>query len=214
MITLTPVLERWSADCPFWPVEQTDLYLAVPRMPISQQVGTVVWTLVARSVTANDLSIAATDAAEAIELYLTCDDGDFAPGGLRVGGDNVVIDPGCCVGLDEWRDWLRVNDGEVIDLGHDPDPLIDHRGPAVRVWKDGGQLPAGSVLGPEEPHIDIPRDLLPNLLGGVQRDLAGFLAALHPWAQGIRSDLADPLSAAMDRRLQISEPLGCCPTSP
>ncbi|GAA4595732.1 hypothetical protein BJY16_001775 [Actinoplanes octamycinicus] len=208
MITLMPVLERWSADCPFWPAEQTDFYFAVPRMPTSQQVGAVVWTLIGRSVTADDLSITATDAVEAIEEYLTCDDGDFAPGGLRVGDDNVVIDPGCCVGLDEWRDWLRVIGGEVIDLGHDPDPLIEHRGPVVRVWKDGGQLPAGSVLGPDKPHIDIPRHNLPDLLGAVQQDLAGFLTALHPWAQGIRSDLADALAAAMDRRLQISEPLG------
>ncbi|MEU4160397.1 hypothetical protein [Actinoplanes sp. NPDC026670] len=208
MITLTPVLERWSADCPFWPAEQTDFYFAVPRMPTLQQVGAVVWTLIGRSVTADDLSITATDAVEAIEKYLACDDGDFAPGGLQMVDDNVVVDPGCCVGLDEWRDWLRVIGGEVIDLGHDPDPLIEHRGPVVRVWKDGGQLPAGSVLGPDEPHIDIPRHILPNLLNAVQQDLAGFLTALRPWVQGIRSDLADPLAAAMDRRLQISEPLG------
>lgn len=208
MITLTPVLERWSLDCPFWPVEQTDFFFAVPRTPTSQQVGTVAWTLIGRSVTADDLSITATDAAEAIEKYLTCDDEDFAPGGLRVGDDNVVIDPGCCVGLDEWRDWQRVIGGEVIDLGHDPDPVIEHRGPVVRVWKDGGQLPSRHSPGPDEPHIDISRHTLPNLLGAVQQDLAGFLTSLHPWARDIRADLADPLAAAVDRRLQISTPLG------
>jgi hypothetical protein len=103
MITLTPVLERWAADCPFWPAEQTDFYIAVPGRPTSQQVGTVVWALIGRSATADDLSIIATNAAEAIERFLTCDDEDFAPGGLRLGDDDVVIDPGCCVGLDEWR---------------------------------------------------------------------------------------------------------------
>jgi hypothetical protein len=139
---------------------------------------------------------------------LTCDDEDFAPGGLRVGDDDVVIDPGCCVGLDEWRDWLRVLDGEVIDLGHDPDALVEHRGPVVRVWKSGGRLPSGSVLDPDESHIDISRAALPQLLGAVRQDLLGFLSALHPWAQGIRTDLADPLTAAVDRRLQISAPLG------
>ncbi|MBB2940540.1 hypothetical protein FB565_000244 [Actinoplanes lutulentus] len=208
MITLTPVLERWPADCPFWPAEQTDFYFAVPRRPTLLQVGTVVWTLIGRSVTADDLSITAANAAEAIEKYLTCDDGDFAQGGLRVGDGNVVIDPGCCIGLDEWRDWLRVVGGEVIDLGHDPDPLIEHRGPVVRVWKDGGQLPSGKSSGPNEPHIDIPRHTLPNLLGAVQQDLAGFLTCLHSWAQDIRADLADPLAAAVDRRLQISASLG------
>jgi hypothetical protein len=208
MVTLTPVLERWSADCPFWPSEQTDFYFAVSRMPTSLQVGTVVWTLIGRSVTADDLSITATDAAEAIERYLTCDDEDFAPGGLRVGDDDVVIDPGCCAGLDEWRDWLCVTGGEVIYLGHDPDALVEHRESVVRVWKSGGQLPAGSVLDPDEPHIDIPHDALPRLLGAVQQDLVGFLTALHPWVQSIRADLAQPLAAAVDRRLQISAPLG------
>jgi hypothetical protein len=208
MITLTPVLERWSVHCPFWPTEETDFYLAVPRRPTSQQVGTVVWTLIARGVSADDLSITATEAAAVIEEYLTCDDGDFASGGLRVSDDNVVIDPGCCVGLDEWRDWLGVISGKMIDLGHDPDPLIEHRGPVLRVWKDVGQLPSGPTFDPDEPHIDIPRPALPNLLGAVQQDLAGFLTALHPWARGIRADLADPLAAAVDRRLRISAPLG------
>jgi hypothetical protein len=208
MITLTPVLERWPADCPFWATEPTDFYFAVPRTPTSQQVGAVVWTLVARSVTAEDLSITATDAAEAIEKYLTWDGEDFAAGGLRVDGDGVVLNPGCCVGLDEWRDWLLVAGGEVIDLGHSPDALVEHRGPVVRVWRTGGLLPSGSVPEPDEPHIDIPRDALPERLGAVQRDLVGFLTALHPWARGIRADLADPLAAAVDRRLRISAPLG------
>lgn len=208
MITLTPVLERWAADCPFWPAEQTDFHIAVPGRPTSQQVGTVVWALIGRSATADDLSIIGTNAAEAIERFLTCDDEDFAPGGLRLGDDDVVIDPGCCVGLDEWRDWLRVIGGEVIDLGHDPDPLVEHRGPVVRVWKDGGQLPAGSIPDPDEPHIDIPPHALPQLLGAVQQDLLGFLSALHPWVQGIRADLAHPLATAVDRRLQIRAPLG------
>lgn len=208
MIMLTPVLERWSADCPFWPTEPTDFYVPVPRKPTSQQVGTVVWTLIGRTVTTDDLSITATDAAEAIAKYLTSDDEDFAPGGLRVGDDDVVIDPGCCAGLDEWRDWLRVIDGEVIDLGHDPDALVEHRGPVVRVWKNGGHLPAGSILDPCEPHIDIPRQALPIVLSSVQQDLVGFLTALHPWARDIRADLARPLVAAVDRCLQISAPLG------
>ncbi|GIE28677.1 hypothetical protein Ait01nite_017220 [Actinoplanes italicus] len=208
MITLTPVLEWWAADCPFWPIEQTDFYLTVPRKPTSLQVGTLAWALIGRSVTADDLSLTATDAAQAIERYLTGDDDDYAPGGLRVAADDVVIEPGCCIGLDEWREWLRVIGGVAIDLGHDPDPKIEHRGPVVRVWKDVGQARSGPDLDPGNPHIDIPRHTLPDLLGAVQQDLDGFLTALRPWAQAIRADLADPLAAALDRRLQITEPLG------
>jgi hypothetical protein len=205
MITLTPVLERWSATCPFWPVDRIDFFLTVPRLPTPQRVATVAWALIGRSVTADDLSITAADAAEAIETYVTSDDGDYAPGGLRVQTGDVVIDPGCCVGLDEWRNWLRIADGEVIYLGHNPDVLVEHRGPTLRIWKD--RLSPGAPPSPDEPHIDLPRDALPKLLGVVQQDLAGFLTALHPWAHNVRADLADPLTAAVDRRLHISAPL-------
>ena len=208
MITLTPVLERWYADCPFWPAESADFHFAVPRRPASHQVGAVVWALIGRSVTADDLAITATDAAEAVDRYLAHDDEDFAPGGLRVGDDDDVIDPGCCIGLDEWRDWLHVIDGEAIYLGHDPDILVEHRGPMVRVGTSGGHLAAGSTPDPARRHVDLPRHALPQLLGAVQQDLAGFLTALHPWARSVRADLADPLVAAVDRRLQISAPLG------
>lgn len=207
MITLIPVLERWSADCPFWPVDQPGFYVPVPRRPTPLQVATVMWTLIGRGLTDDDLSVTATDAAAAIEDYLTSEDEDYAPGGLRVAAGDVVIDPGCCVGLDEWRDWLRVPGGEVIDLGHDPDVLVEHRGPVVRVWKDKSQLLPGELPGPGDEHIDVPRDALPGLLCSVRDDLAGFLTALRPWARDVVGELADPLAAAVDRRLQISAPL-------
>jgi hypothetical protein len=208
MITLTPVLERWSFDCPFWQVEPTDFTLAVPRTPTPQQVGTAIWALIGRSVTADDLSITATDAAEAIERYLAGGDEDSAPGGLRIESGDVVIEPGCCIGLDEWRGWLRIVDGEVIDLGHNPDGRITHLGPVARIWTSPEQHPQPTAPGPDDPYIDIHRAALPGLLTAVQQDLAGFLTAVHPWAYRIRADLADRLIANLDHRLEISAPLG------
>jgi len=38
--------------------------------------------------------------------------------------------------------------------------------------------------------------------------LAGFLAAMRPWAHDLAPKLAEPLADAVDRRLQISAPLG------
>jgi hypothetical protein len=202
VITLTPVLERSPLDCPFWPVERTDFVFAIPRVPTLSQVGTVVWMLIANSVDA------ASSAAGAIEDYLNCEEDAFAQGGLRLSGGDVVIDPGCCTGIGEWRDWLRILDGQVIDLGHDPWPLVEHRGPLVRVWADEDPFSPAGPRPPDGPHIDLPRDALPGLLRGVQEDLAGFLSAVRPWASDIRADLAEPLALALDQCLQISAPLG------
>ena len=138
------------------------------------------WALIARSVTADDLSITATTAAEAIETYLTCDDEDFAPGGLRVAAGDVFVDPGCCVGLDEWRDWMQVLGGQVIDLGHDPNVLLEHRGPVLRLWRDKDQLLPAELPSPSDQYIDVPCPALPELLRDVHRDLVGFLAAVRP----------------------------------
>src|SRR5690242_9520648 len=98
---MTPVLERWCVvDCPFWAVEQNEFFLPVPQRPTPGQLGAVMWALIGRIVTGDDLSIIPATTAEAIEMYLACDDGDFAPGGLRVTANDVAVDPGCCVGLD------------------------------------------------------------------------------------------------------------------
>ncbi|MFI5931762.1 hypothetical protein [Actinoplanes sp. NPDC051494] len=42
------------------------------------------------------------------------------------------------------------------------------------------------------------------LLIEVRRDLAGFLDAVHPWARDVVPGLADPFTAAVDKRLRIS----------
>ncbi|MGC5022556.1 hypothetical protein [Micromonospora sp. DT47] len=205
-LTMIPVLERWSYACPYWPVEPGGFLVPVPRRPTPAQVGTVVWALVGPGVTADDLSTSAVDATGAVEEYLTGDNG-YAAGGLRVTDGEVVVDPGCCVGLDEWRDWREALDGHVPYLGHDPDVLLEHRGPVLRLWKSRDELPAGAVPRPDEQYLDIPRDVLPQLLRSVQQDLTGLLTALLPWARDTVPDLAGPLVASVDERLRISAPL-------
>ncbi|MFI5931761.1 hypothetical protein [Actinoplanes sp. NPDC051494] len=95
MITMTPVLLRSVAVCPFWAADPIDYLFEIPRRPTPRQVGTIVWPLLAGSVIANDMSVTANNAAEAIEVYLACDD-DYAAGGLRLSSGEVTIDPGCC----------------------------------------------------------------------------------------------------------------------
>lgn len=201
------MLERWSVAQPLWTAEQEQHLIPVMRSPSPEQVGAVMWSLVGRGVTADDLSLVTTDPAEAIEAYLVCDDETYAPGGLRVTSGDVVIDPGRCIGLEEWRDWQRVIDGHVVDLGHDPHVLAEQRGLTIRLWQDKNRLLPGELPGPSDLYVDIPRDALPRLLHAVHQDLIGFLTALDRWARDIVPELADPLTTAVDRRLQISAPL-------
>ncbi|MFI6811903.1 hypothetical protein ACIBG7_05815 [Nonomuraea sp. NPDC050328] len=208
MITMTPVLDPWFDNCPFWLTRQGQSALPVPRHPTPQQVGDIMWALIGRTVTQDDLSITATTAPEAIETYLTTSDDDtHAAGGLRITSADTVIDPGCCVGLDEWRDWIDALNDQPVFLGHNPDVWLEIRGPILRLRQDNDGPQPGKQPDPSEQYIDIPREALPALLQGVRQDLTGFLAALHPWAHDLAPKLADQLVQTVDRRLEISAPL-------
>ncbi|GAB3183342.1 hypothetical protein GCM10027259_38420 [Micromonospora palomenae] len=172
---MMPVLERWPGDCPFWPVAPGPHLVAVPRRPAPEQVGAVLWALVGPAVTDDDLSVIPTSVAEAVEAYLAARDDSHAAGGLRVSDGDVVIDPGCCVGLDEWRDWGSVLRGQPPYLGHDPDVFLEDRGAVLRLWQHAVAAPSAAA-GPAGPHVDISRAQFPGLLRGVRRDLTGLLA--------------------------------------
>jgi hypothetical protein len=201
---ISPILERWYADCPFWPVEPGEFYLAVPRTPTLGQVGALAWALVARGVTDADGEVVASDAVGVVEVFLAGDADEFhAPGGLRVAGGGVVVEPGCCFGLEEWRDWLDVLDGQVVWLGHSPDVQVQQLGPVVRVWRDE------ALVDPKftGAHVDVPRDALPGLLRDVRLDLTGFLDALGTWARHVVPDQADRFITTVDHRLRITAAL-------
>lgn len=207
---MTPVVER-LADCPFWP-DDAGSGSHLPVTADAGRVAAVAWSLVAQGT--NPDREAATGAVEAVEAFLALDDGSwYASGGLRVASDGVVVDPGCCAELGEWRAWLDVLRGEAIWLGHQPDVVVEHRGPVVRLWQDldvvapGSGGPDSAGPGSAGPHVDFPRDALPVLLRGVRRDLLGFLDALGVWARDVVPTLADRLVATVDRRLVVSPPL-------
>ncbi len=197
---MSPVLERGVGHCPFWAVEPGEFHLTVPRTPTPAQVGELVWAMVGG---VDDVD-RASGAVEAVDAFLGGDDDAFhVPGGLRVASGDVVVQPGCCIGLEEWRDWLDVLAGEVVWLGHSPDVRVEQFGPVVRIWRDE-DLVDPKFTGP---HVDIPRAALPALLRDVRLDLVGFLDALGPWARSTVPARADRLVAAVDRRLVISAPL-------
>jgi hypothetical protein len=112
----------------------------------------------------------------------------LAVGGLLVADTDsgVVVQPGCCAGLEDWRDWQ----GGSPWLGHDPTPVAEFDGDDVRLWRDGKR---------GEPLV-FSRDELGRLLAAVQGDLIGFLGAVERWG-GSR------LAAAVDWSFRITAPL-------
>lgn len=126
-------------------------------------------------------------------------DGWVAPGGLQIYDpeSGVTFTPGCCCGLESWREWLDVRNGREIWLGHDPAAEIEHVGTQVHLrWEVGAQ---GS-----EHSIEFPRAALTTLLLGVQQELGGFLNRLADWADVYVPDLARDLVARFDAEFAVT----------
>ncbi|MFF3611653.1 hypothetical protein [Streptomyces sp. NPDC002580] len=140
------------------------------------------------------------DAGELIRRFSTVRS-VVAPGGLRLKdtATGVTVSPGCCSGLEDWRDWLGPANGEKLWLGHDPTPLVEHMGAIVRLWPDGD-----TATGPS---IDVPRDRIPQLLGSVREELVGFLDRVESWAADRVPSAAAALRARLDEDWTVSAPL-------
>ncbi|WP_394620507.1 hypothetical protein JNUCC0626_15785 [Lentzea sp. JNUCC 0626] len=119
-------------------------------------------------------------------------------GGLRVRdtatGAQVV--PGCCAGLEGWREWLSLVDGEQPWLGHSPDPGLEFRDGVARLRQDAERT--------AEPACEIPLAEVPGHLEGVRRDLIGFLDLVRQWAP---DGLGDRLAERFDAEFHVSAPL-------
>ncbi|MBM80865.1 MAG: hypothetical protein CMJ78_09750 [Planctomycetaceae bacterium] len=87
------------------------------------------------------------------------------------------IIPGCCCGLESWREWLEVSSGGKAPwTGHDPSPLIEREEDIIRIWSDGG------LGGADACHsIEFTLDQFIDALNCVQSDLKDFLEALEHW---------------------------------
>lgn len=129
-------------------------------------------------------------------------------GGLQLldTATGVSVVPGCCCGLEDWREWVQVLTGESPFLGHSPSPEVEIVGDELRVWQDGG---------PDRKHgkwaktrIVLPKAGLPDLLRGVHQDLVDFLARLNAWTE--RNGLGENgtvLVAVIDRDFAITAAL-------
>ncbi|MGA5325317.1 hypothetical protein ACPCJT_04720 [Streptomyces griseoincarnatus] len=207
MIVLQPVLEVTDpAGFTLWPVAGMEPYGFLPLSGAlaPAEVGTAVMSVAAH----NEVVAAADDhpsrPADPLGSFLhgllTMDD-LFASGGLRVmdTASGVTLLPGCCNGLEERRDWFDVLDGDGwASFGHDPSPLAERHGDAVRLTVDADRG--------DSPVIELTVGELRCLLTGAERDLTGFLALAAAWAIRQLPGHAAPVTSALARALLLRAP--------
>lgn len=129
----------------------------------------------------------------------------LAPGGLRFRDTTTQAEivPGCCCGLENWREWGDVLDGKDICLGHDPDTELVYTGETVRLRQE---VYARSLPLPLQ-ELEIRLDELPALLASVQLQLEGFLDLAHRWLCDAAPQGADRILTVFDENFQIYRPL-------
>ncbi|NUK27303.1 hypothetical protein HRW14_09505 [Streptomyces lunaelactis] len=204
MLIMDAVLETYeAADFALWPIADSpaDRLLALSGQLSPREVGTAMAILTNynkghRERRAHDPE----DSMEQVRRLVT-NECVIAPGGLRIRdtATEVTAPPGCCFGMENWRDWLDLMNGEEPWLGHDPAPGVERVGEIIRLWPDADR--------PEGLPIDIPRAQLPELLGSVQDELVRFLTSVEQWATQYVPALAAAVVAKLDEGLVITAPL-------
>ncbi|MFF3686565.1 hypothetical protein [Streptomyces sp. NPDC002187] len=204
MLIVEAVLETFDvAEFTLWPVADLPAYrfLALSGRLSPKEIGTAMASL---AVYSSEDSDRATDSVGLVRQLIEaeCVTG---LGGVRLRDTEtgVVVAPGCCCGLEDWRDWLDIMDGGEPWLGDWPAPRVEHSGPVVQLWPADGR--SGLCTAPQA--IEIPLVTLPDVLQTVRNDLSGFLVVVRQWADRYAPALARDLIAKLDEGLAISAPL-------
>ncbi|WP_326660903.1 hypothetical protein [Streptomyces sp. NBC_00385] len=208
MLTVEAVLEAVpTVNAASWPAAALPhhTFLTLTGRMSECEVGAAMALLTDWFATEADGSGCVPDAAERVRRLIATDR-LVAAGGLRVrdARTGVTVTPGCCCGLEDWREWLRLPDGVHVHLGHDPTPRAEFEGRAVLMWPDGGD---GDEERPEGRPIRLPLADLPGLLRAVRADLEGFLDLVGRWAGRYVPSQAADLVAKLDADLEIRPPL-------
>jgi hypothetical protein len=191
----------WFETAPPWPWPIADVapfnWLTISGSSSDAVVGSVF----ARLVTDNSIPLS-SNPGRVLEGVLA-DEELILPGGLRVRNDQILIGPGCCGGLERWREWIALLDsGDSPWLGHDPWPWAECVGDCVRVWADGGM---NAMRGGE--HIDLDRAWLVDALHRIREDLLGFLECARRWSEKFAFPRSAELVTRLDLAFQISAPI-------
>lgn len=205
VIVMQPVLEISAADdFALWPVGEHESYgyLVLDGELTPAEVGTAVM----RIADCNDFESdeehgpCPTDPLGAFLHGLLTMPNLFAAGGFRVtdnATDTVFVEPGCCSGLETWRDWLEMLDGSgCAYFGHDPSSVAERVGDTVRLTLDAYAKDGSPV-------IELPVDQVRALVTGAQQDLRDFLGLAGTWAEQHLPTRAAAVTAALARALDL-----------
>ncbi|MFE6402439.1 hypothetical protein [Streptomyces alboflavus] len=201
---MEPVLEMGTPDgFDLWPVAEVEPF---GFLPLSGELSPAeVGSAVMRIASCNDVDPGGehpprpADALGSFLHGLLTFDVLFAAGGLRVtdSSTGVALLPGCCDGLEDWRDWHQFLDGgSLLGFGHDPSsPIAERFDDTVRLTVNADRS--------DSPVIELSLTELRDLLAGVERDLAGFLALAADWASRHLPGHRAPVTAALARVLDL-----------
>ncbi|MDF6066841.1 hypothetical protein ACN6LF_001786 [[Kitasatospora] papulosa] len=203
---MQPVLEiSAAADFALWPVGEHESYgyLVLNGELTPAEVGTAVMQIA----DCNDLEPQEEHGPRPndplgtfLQGLLTMPD-LFAAGGFRVtdnATDTVFVEPGCCNGLETWRDWLEVLNGTGFSyFGHDPSSMAERLGDIVRLTLDAHETDSSPV-------IELSVDQIRTLVAGAQQDLQDFLNLAETWAQQHLPTHAAAVTAALARALDLA----------
>ncbi|MFE9857450.1 hypothetical protein [Streptomyces sp. NPDC005780] len=204
---MQPVLEIYApADFDRWPVAEVQSFAF---LPLSGELSPAeVRTAMMRIASCNDIDPDGdrlpppADALDSFLHGLLTLDNLFAAGGLRVTDNStgVTFLPGCCDGLEDWRDWHQfVDDGGLIGFGHDPvSPIAERFDDTVRLTVNAEQS--------DSPVIELCVSELRHLLAGAERDLTDFLAPAADWASRHLPGHGAAVTAALARVLGLPAP--------
>jgi hypothetical protein len=186
-------IERFEGVAP-WPTvsECAGAYMRIFPGLSSEEIG----SLVIKACLYNQTEIH-PNATETLQAFMT-NDGFVLPGGLRfIEGERVKIIPGCCGGLEDWREWLDVPHGKnTVWAGHDPSPQVEYFDNHVRIWQDEKAEGVDS--------IEFELLEMEVLLAGVALDLHGFLVCLENWVAYISPGLEADFVAFFAKNMNIA----------
>ncbi|WP_409467131.1 hypothetical protein [Amycolatopsis sp. GA6-003] len=201
---MQPVVEVCAQDgFALWPIAAVEprSYLALSGNLTPHEVGTALMCIAS----CNDVDPEhdgrpprpADELGSFLHGLLTCDR-LFASGGVRVTDTAaaVVFLPGCCNGLEDWREWSRVLEvGGQAWFGHDPTPCAERRGDLVRLAVNAEQS--------DSPVLELPVVAVQRLLAGVEQDLVDFFALAADWTARNLPGYTSRVTTALARVLDL-----------